>query len=242
MNLVIASNNKGKLKEIKEILGDSFAQVFTMSNLGITSDPEETGSTFLENARIKAYALHDVLIQKKSQILSQPLKISPLTKGCHAVTGWADGFAVLSDDSGLEVRALNNEPGVYSARYAEMCQQIKNSPLERWTRSGRGGNADSANNALLLKNLSPHSDRSAAFRCVMVLLLPDGREYSSEGTTTGTIIDTPRGTNGFGYDPLFLSDELGITMAEAEPSQKNLISHRGRALRKLLETIKKTAF
>jgi XTP/dITP diphosphohydrolase len=126
---------------------------------------------------------------------------------------------VLADDSGIEVEALGGEPGVYSARYA-----------------GEGA-TDEENNAILLSRLKdvPPSERRASFRCVLVLYNPDGDYHAFEGKWDGLIIDEARGTNGFGYDPIFLWPEANQTAAELPPEIKNKISHRGRAFQKLKE-------
>jgi len=128
--------------------------------------------------------------------------------------GRASGLWTLADDSGLEVAALDNAPGVYSARYAgEPCSYP-------------------ANNAKLLKALEDVADRRARFRCVIALCAPDGREWTVEGRCTGRIIEAPRGANGFGYDPLFVPDGFEQTFAELDGAAKNRISHRGNALRR----------
>lgn len=122
------------------------------------------------------------------------------------------GTWVMADDSGLEVVALGGAPGVRSARYA-----------------GRDGDA-SANNALLLRNLSGVADRRARFTCAIVLVAPDGMEHEVEGHCPGHIAETPSGAGGFGYDPLFVPDGYDRSFAELSPDEKNAISHRGRAL------------
>ena len=119
----------------------------------------------------------------------------------------------LADDSGLEVAALQQAPGVFSARYA-------------------GESCDSrANNAKLLRELAGVTDRRARFRCVIALCAPDGREWIVEGCCAGRIVESERGVNGFGYDPLFVPDGYALTFAELDSVTKNRISHRGRALR-----------
>lgn len=129
------------------------------------------------------------------------------------------GCCALADDSGLCVEALGGAPGVYSARYA-----------------GEHGD-DEANNALLLQNMADKEDRRAFFACAVVLAWPDGRVQSAEGRFYGEITQHPAGTNGFGYDPLFFLPEYGCTSAELSPEEKNRISHRGKALRALLEQL-----
>jgi XTP/dITP diphosphohydrolase len=136
----------------------------------------------------------------------------------------AAGMPAIADDSGLEVYSLNGEPGVYSARYAAI--------------NGRGEESDdSANNALLVERLDGVSDRRAAFVSCITLIYPDGRKLVAEGRCEGEILESPRGENGFGYDPLFYIPELGKTMAELSASEKNAISHRGRALKILFEKL-----
>lgn len=133
------------------------------------------------------------------------------------------GETALADDSGLEVDALNGAPGVYSARFAGEPK------------------SDTANNAKLLRLLTglPPEKRTARFRCVMALAVPDGRVYTAEETSEGIILDAPRGDNGFGYDPLFYVEEFGKTFAELDLATKNTISHRGRALQKVKDLVLK---
>lgn len=130
----------------------------------------------------------------------------------------ATGFAALADDSGLCVEALGGAPGVYSARYSAMFAP------KGWT---------AGNRAFLLEQLGEEKNRRAYFCCAVALVFPDGRALSAEGRAYGSILYENRGTGGFGYDSLFLSDELGITFAEATEEQKNSVSHRGRALAEL---------
>lgn len=189
--VVIASNNAHKAQEIAEALDFPGWEFGTLRQLGIQSDPAEDADTFLGNARIKARAAHEA----------------------------SGGKAVLADDSGLEVDALDGVPGVYSARYA-------------------GEDAtDADNNAKLLSALAdvPDRDRTARFVCTLVLIDEDGSETVARGTVEGRIGHEERGSNGFGYDPLFLPDVFadGRTLAEALPEEKNAVSHRGNALREL---------
>ena len=132
------------------------------------------------------------------------------------------GCAALADDSGLCVTALGGAPGIYSARF-----------------SGESDPAllDSANNSLLLKKLEGTADRSAFYACAMALVYPDGREITAEGYMTGSIIDIPRGTRGFGYDPLFVPEGESRTVAEMSDEEKNSISHRANALNNLISKI-----
>lgn len=189
--IVIASNNAHKAREIAEALDFPGWEFKTLRQLGIDSDPVEDADTFLGNARIKALAAHEA----------------------------SGGKAVLADDSGLEVDALDGAPGVYSARYA-----------------GEGA-TDADNNEKLLSALANVSDRdrTARFACTLVLVDEDGSETVARGTIEGRIGHEERGSNGFGYDPLFLPDVFadGRTLAEALPEEKNAVSHRGNALREL---------
>lgn len=129
----------------------------------------------------------------------------------------ATGLPALADDSGLCVEALGGAPGVYSARYS--------------------GGGDAANRALLLKNLDGRKDRSAYFACAVALVFPNGEILEAEGKTFGEILREERGSNGFGYDSLFLSRDLNKSFAEASEEEKNSVSHRGRALRALEEKL-----
>ena len=191
MKIVLASNNEHKLKEFKKILKDY--EVVSLSDIGFTDDIEETGSTFLENALLKANAIRDFLGTNNKSI-------------------------IIADDSGLCVDSIGGEPGIYSARY-----------------SGEHGNSR-LNREKLIKNLQG-KDRKAYFLCMIVVLYPDGNYKSFEGKTYGNIIDEERGNTGFGYDSIFLSDDLGKTFGEATEEEKNSVSHRGRAIEKMLKEL-----
>ena len=132
------------------------------------------------------------------------------------------GCAALADDSGICAHALDGAPGIYSARFAG---------------EYKGQESDDRNNALLLEKLSDKSDKSAHYTCAMSLVYPDGREVCAEGYMYGKIIDTPRGSAGFGYDPIFVPDGDSRTVAEMSDDEKNLISHRANALKLLLSKI-----
>ena len=188
--LVLASNNFGKLRELKPLLGQRF-DVKSMREMGIDLDVDENGETFQENALIKAHALMDLT---------------------HCAT--------LADDSGLCVDQLGGRPGVHSARYC-----------------GVHGD-DEANNQLLLKELSgkPHPHR-AHYGAAVALCRPGHEDIVVYGRCDGAILDEYHGAGGFGYDPLFLSDDLGVTFAEASPEAKNGVSHRARAIRLLLDRL-----
>jgi XTP/dITP diphosphohydrolase len=191
--LVLASANSGKLAEFRALLEDLPFDLTSLGELALPS-PEESGSSFLANATLKAR---------------------------HAAS--ATGLAALADDSGLEVDALGGAPGILSARYA-----------------GAQGD-DAANNVKLMNALKglPQALRRARYRCVLVLVRRplDPAPVVAEGVWQGEIVDAPRGSHGFGYDPYFLLPELGLTAAELDPADKNRLSHRGAAMRKLRERL-----
>ena len=194
MKLLIASNNKGKVREFQTMLGEYFEEVETPAVLGIKLDVEENGSTFMENALIKARAFQELT-----------------------------GLDTLADDSGLCVDALGGAPGVYSARYA----------------GGHGD--DEANNRLLLKNLEdvPEGQRSGRFVAALALVRNDGSTITAEAAAEGSILFAPRGENGFGYDPLFYTEVYNKSFAELTDEEKNAISHRGEAIKKLRAELEK---
>lgn len=146
-----------------------------------------------------------------------------LTKARHA--SLHTGLPALADDSGLCVNCLNGAPGVYSARYASM---------------NGGAKSDQANNAYLVKNLAEQADRSACYVAVLVYVrsADDPRPIVAEGIWQGEIVDAPQGDNGFGYDPHFYIPDLGKTVAQLDPAEKNRISHRGQALNRLVQALK----
>ncbi|AUS97912.1 non-canonical purine NTP pyrophosphatase [Clostridium thermosuccinogenes] len=191
---LVATKNKGKLKEIEEILAGLPFEVVSMEQAGIDKDIEEYGTTFEENAMIKAKELHRLT-----------------------------GEMVMADDSGLEVDYLNGAPGIYSARFA-----------------GEGATDEDKNKKLLeLLEGVPFEKRSARFVCVIAVVFPDGRSFTVKGTCDGYIGFVPQGTNGFGYDPLFFLPEYNMTTAQLDPDEKNKISHRGKALKAMVEKLKK---
>lgn len=187
MEVWVATTNKGKLDEIRNILSEAPIELHSLNELPSYSVPPETGKTFAENARIKAKALRAV----KNE-------------------AW-----VLADDSGLEVAGLNNLPGVHSARYA-------------------GDNAsDAENTAKLLKMMSLRSaqKREAKFKCALAVINPNGEEFLFEGILKGKIGLQQQGTNGFGYDSVFIPEGHEKTLAQMTPGEKNQISHRYQALK-----------
>ncbi|MEW5718629.1 MAG: XTP/dITP diphosphatase [Chloroflexota bacterium] len=195
MRLLIATHNRGKLIEYQEMFADLPFDLVTLDDVGIREDVEETGATFAENARIKAIAY-----------------------------ARQSGLLTLADDSGLQVDALDGEPGVHSKRYA-------------------GANRSDADRIVfLLGKLRevPGGKHAARFRCAIALAMPGGELWETEGACEGEIAFEPRGENGFGYDPIFQVAERGARMAELSTAEKNRVSHRARAAekaRRILEQI-----
>lgn len=193
MQVVLASDNRGKLREIGALLAGSGIEMVAQSAFNIAS-ADETGTTFTENALLKAR---------------------------HAAR--ASKRPAIADDSGLEVDALNGAPGVYSARFAGIAA------------------SDADNVAMLLRSLRaiPAPQRSARFRCVMVYVATadDPSPIVCTGTWEGSILDAPRGANGFGYDPVFFVPTHGCSAAELDAQTKNALSHRGQALRALVKAL-----
>ena len=232
VQIVFATGNADKVREIREIIQDPEASVYSMKELGISSDPEETGTTFEENARIKARAVANILLEDPArylQDLSTPI-------------------AVLSDDSGLVVDALGGAPGIYSARflgrdtsYTEKMNYIL-SGLKDKTGDERSARFVCACAAVLLPAPESAASGSAALeptdRKAAALepadregAAPEVREIVVTETMEGQIADRIAGEHGFGYDPVFYLPEYGKTSAELTDEEKNAISHRGKAFR-----------
>ena len=197
--LILASNNAKKIKELKAIVEKLGWNVKSLADNNIDIEVEEDWLTFEANAEKKAREIYDFLIKRGDK-----------------------GFAVLADDSGLEVDYLNGEPGVYSARYA-----------------GEHGN-DAANNIKLLEKLkeAKGQERKARFVCAIALITPDGKSNVVRGTVEGTIMEELNGEGGFGYDPLFYYEPLNMAFGELPAEEKNKISHRANALKKIEEYLK----
>ena len=190
--IVFATGNKDKMREIREIMADCEVEIFSMKEAGIDVDIVENGTTFEENALIKA----------------------------KAIAEHTDAI-VLADDSGLEIDALNKEPGIYSARYMgeDTSYTVKNRNLiER------------------LEGV-PKEQRTARFVCAIAAVLPGGKDLVTRQTMEGYIGYEPEGENGFGYDPIFFLEEYGCSSAALSREQKNAISHRGKALRAMRDML-----
>jgi XTP/dITP diphosphohydrolase len=188
VKVLVATNNRGKVRELAEIFADLKDGLLLPADLGITLDVAETGQTYAENARLKAVAF-----------------------------ARASGLISMGDDSGLEVDALAGAPGLHSARYAGL------------------GATDADRRAKLIRELRDiHAPRPARFRCVIAVAQPTGNMQLFEGICEGEIILEERGSQGFGYDPIFYLAEYQRTMAELPPEVKNQISHRARAARAAL--------
>lgn len=192
MRIIFATGNEGKMREIRDILAGMETEILSMKEAGLSTDAEETGTTFEENAIIKAKA------------------IAALTDDI-----------VLADDSGLEVDYLNKEPGIYSARYL-----------------GEDTSYDIKNQAILerLEGV-PKEKRTARFVCAIAAVLPNKEVLVARETIEGYIGFEVAGCHGFGYDPIFYVDEFGCSTAELTEEAKNVISHRGKALRVMREKL-----
>lgn len=201
--IIFATGNAGKMREIREILADMDMEVLSMKEAGVEADIVEDGTTFEENAVIKAKAAAYMLEE-------------------HSGNGQG-GAIVMADDSGLEIDALNKEPGIYSARYLG-----EDTPY----------NVKSAN---LIERLAgvPDEERTARFVCAIAAVMPNGEIVTTQGVIEGRIGYEEKGNNGFGYDPIFYVPEYGRTTAQLTEEEKNRISHRGKALEAMKDELKK---
>jgi XTP/dITP diphosphohydrolase len=197
--LVIASHNAGKVREIRALLKPYGIEPVSAGDLGL-DEPEETGTTFAENALLKAHAAAN-----------------------------ASGLPALADDSGLCVAALGGAPGVYTADWAEK-QSFEGGPGRDWYMAM--GKVEGK-----LAELGRDTDRSAYFTCTLALAWPDGHEELFEGRVNGTLSWPPRGTMGFGYDPVFVPLGRDQSFAELDPAEKHAISHRADAFQKLVAAL-----
>jgi len=194
MNIIIATGNNDKVREINELLAGTEFEAFSMKSQGINPEIIEDADSFEGNALIKAREVHK----------------------------YTDGY-VMADDSGLCVEGLDGAPGIYSARFAGEDSSYE----EKF--------------ALLYKMLEekgvPKDQWYAKFVCAIAVVRPDGSEFTVRGECKGLLLDAPQGENGFGYDPIFYMPEFGMTTAQMDPEQKNQISHRGKALRQMVEKL-----
>lgn len=190
-NLLVASNNQHKIKEYQEMFSGYEVQIHSPKELGINVNPDENGETYEENSLIKAKAL--------AEFSKMP---------------------IIADDSGLNVVALNNFPGIHSSRFADSC----------------GGNKYA--NPKLIEKLGEFSDKSAFFTCVITLLNVEEKPVVFKGICPGKILDKPEGEGGFGYDPIFYSDEAKQCFGTAPENIKNKYSHRAKAMAQLIEYLK----
>ncbi len=191
--LILATNNKHKLKEVREILSPHKITVYGLNDLNLKpKDVAENANTYAGNALIKAKSI-------------QELTTMP----------------IIADDSGLEIEAMDNQPGLHSARFAEQY----------------GGHENAIK--VILENLKKKDNRNARFVCDIILLNEGDKPLLFEGIVPGHIAEEPYGEGGFGYDPIFIADELNKTYAEMTQEEKNKVSHRGKALKKLLTYLRK---
>ena len=196
MDIVLATTNSGKVKEIKAILSDLNINITSLLDYNSIPDVIEDGKTFTENALIKAKTIYE--------LLKKP---------------------VIADDSGLLIEALNGEPGVHSARYGSV--------------DGEKPSSETLIQRVLAKMVSlPIEERKASFKAVIVLYIDENNHLISEGECHGEIALKSEGVGGFGYDPIFYLPQFGKTMAQISSDEKNSISHRGIALKKLKEKLK----
>jgi XTP/dITP diphosphohydrolase len=192
VELLLASQNPGKLQEMRQLLAGLPVRVLSPADVGIHEAPEETGTTFLENAALKARHY-----------------------------GRLSGRLAVADDSGISVDALDGEPGLYSSRFG-----------------GEGATDDDRNRLLLerLKGLPPNR-RGARFTCAVAVARGGEVIFAVEETAEGRIAEEPRGSNGFGYDPIFFFPPLGLTFGELPRAEKDRVSHRGKAFARLREAL-----
>ena len=248
LQIIFATGNQNKVREIRKILSDPDITILSMKEAGVFAEPEENGTTFEENARIKALAVSELVRQR----IRQCTEAGDAAAECSAKTGKAAGengeaavtsavfgdtildlripVVVMSDDSGLVIDALGGMPGIYSARYmghdtsyalkmGRLLEEMKDVPDEK-----RTARFEAAVAAVFPKGLDPAAD---LLECRTVT-----------GTMEGYIAHEIRGTNGFGYDPFFYLPQFQMTSSEISPEQKNAVSHRGKAVRAMMEILK----
>ena len=240
LQILFATGNAGKIREIEDILTDPGVKVASIKDAGIESEPEENGWTFEANAIIKAKAVADLLrfpgtprwarerqaLMERQDEMSReelnrrldaigilPVKLPQMNPQARLV--------IMADDSGLVIDALNGEPGIHSARYLG-----RETPYP-----------EKMNHILTLMKDVPEEKRTAHFVAAVAAVLPDGSSFTVRGEIEGLIAHEIRGTNGFGYDPIFYIPELGKTSGELPEYEKNQISHRGRASRLMMQKL-----
>ncbi len=189
MKIVFATQNKGKINELKSMFNDIGYEVYSMGDIGLDLDIEENGITYEENAMIKAKALYNALDEKE--------------------------YIVMADDSGIEVEALDNKPGIYSARY--------NGVSTPWPEK----------NQMMLDEIGDNANRKARFVTCIAVVMKDGLAFTKRGIVEGEITKNLTGKDGFGYDPIFMPEGFNKTFAEMTKEEKSKISHRGRAIEKV---------
>lgn len=244
MKIIFATGNEGKMREIREILRDMDAEILSMKEAGIGIDIEENGSTFEENAEIKARAVaaavrmtagENAAARTATEESAAVRTAAGENAAAQTVAGAAykatavqagetpDDIIVLADDSGLEIDALHKEPGIYSARYLG-----EDTPY-------------SVKNKNLIDRLEgvPDNKRTARFVCAIAAVLPGGESIVSRGVIEGRIDYEEKGSNGFGYDPIFYVPEFCATTAQLSAAEKNRVSHRARALEAMKEELKR---
>ena len=195
--IIFATGNANKVREVREIMEGTGYEFLSLKDIGLVSEVEETGETYLENARIKARAVAEALPAEYAEC------------------------PVMSDDSGFEVDYLDRQPGIYSSRFMgeDTPYSIKNQAI-----------IDSLDGV-------PMEKRTARFCCAVVCVFPDGHEADSFATYEGAVAFEAKGTNGFGYDPIFWVPQYGKTDGELPPEIKNTIGHRGKALRMMRDIL-----
>ena len=217
--LIFATGNKDKMREIRMIMAGLPYEVYSMKEVGADPDIVEDGTSFAENALIKAKAVAEYIKANGLKLPEESNDEADEVSGTDEAQ--SEEIVVLADDSGLEIDALNKEPGIYSARYMgeDTSYHIKNKNLiDR------------------LEGVQDE-DRTARFVCAVAAVFSNGREEVREATMEGRIGYEEKGANGFGYDPILFLPQFGCMSAELEPEQKNAISHRGKALRMMRECL-----
>ena len=205
--LVIASHNQGKVREIRDLLGPYGIEPVSAAELDLP-EPDEIGTTFVDNADLKARQAADL-----------------------------SGLPALADDSGLCVEALDNRPGIYSARWAIVEGSVAPEADAGEIQGNRDFNLAMQRVHDELEKLGPDVNRNAHFVCALALVWPDGRSEWFEGRVDGVLVWPPRGENGHGYDPIFQPEGYDVTFGEMDQAEKHRISHRGDAFRKLVAAL-----